>query len=93
MILAKIKSNLVLARIVNYDCKICHTIKRSFKIVNYGREIFKAQWPVLYVFYNQNYYNHKVHFSLEHNLQFWFTILTSAGLCYPQLASSMIIVL
>jgi hypothetical protein len=38
-----IKVELALARIVNYDCKVCCKLKHSFMIVNYDREIFIVQ--------------------------------------------------
>ncbi len=39
-ILDKAEANLALARIVNYDCKLGSKLKRTFTIVNYGRETF-----------------------------------------------------
>jgi hypothetical protein len=42
-ILDKAEANLALARIVNYVCKIGCKLKRTFTIVNYGREAFIVQ--------------------------------------------------
>ncbi len=41
--LTKIVANLVLARSVNYDCKVCCKLKCTFMIVNYDPKPFIVQ--------------------------------------------------